>query len=164
MLVFLVLMNPDKLMHGRYSCFHRYQEWNQLKDCIQGNMLSQANRDDMIHIKMAVMLVEIIVMLVKMMLMLAWWRSSWCWWRWCWCWLRCWVRGWACKSSWRTRQKVLFTEEQNVLFVYVLVCTQKCVSVAHNYWVCNQSRVVHIGVVHIFLVCAHKVFACTVVL
>ena len=37
---------------------------------IQSNMLSQANRDDMIHIKMAVMLVEIIVMLVEMMLML----------------------------------------------------------------------------------------------
>ena len=34
------------------------------------NMLSQANRDDMIHIKMVVMLVEIIVMLVEMMLML----------------------------------------------------------------------------------------------
>ena len=37
---------------------------------IQSNMLSQANRDDMIHIKMVVMLVEIIVMLVEMMLML----------------------------------------------------------------------------------------------
>ena len=32
---------------------------------IQSNMLSQANRDDMIHIKMVVMLVEIIVMLVE---------------------------------------------------------------------------------------------------
>ena len=53
-------------------------------------------RDGIIHIKMAVMLVEIIVMLVEMMLMLI---------------------EMLGKSSWRTRQKVLFTEEQNVLFV-----------------------------------------------
>ena len=37
---------------------------------IQSNMLSQANRDGMIHIKMVLMLVEINVMLVEMMLML----------------------------------------------------------------------------------------------